>query len=74
MHYILQALDWLEPLTFAVFGDGKPLWTSKPIRSPGDTDRCSVSVAGVSVLRLQVKVPQEPRGAHGAWVEPHLTK
>ncbi len=60
------------PLTFSVFGDGRLLWQSHPVRRQADADRCAVSVKGVDVLTLQVNCPGSPRGAHAVWVEPSV--
>ena len=62
------------PLSFTVFGDGKLLWQSKPVTSQADRQTCSVSVEGVSVLKLQMTGIGDERGTHGVWIEPQLTK
>jgi eukaryotic-like serine/threonine-protein kinase len=60
------------PLTFSVFGDGKLLWRSHPVRRQADADHCMISVKGVDVLTIQVSCPGEPRGAHAVWIEPRV--
>jgi len=62
-----------EPMEFAVYGDGRPLWRSKPVGSPDDEQEATVPVAGVDQLRIEVKF-QTPKGAHAAWIEPRLLK
>jgi hypothetical protein len=52
----------LTPITFVVLGDGKPLWTSKPVKLSREPQGCMVSVAGVDVLELRVACPGEVRG------------
>ncbi len=60
------------PITFAVLGDGKILWTSKPIHIAGESDECTLNVKDVSVLTIEVRCPGPPRAAHAVWVEPRL--
>jgi len=62
------------PMTFAVLGDDRPLWSSRPISEPEDEEPFAVPVAGVAVLKLTVRVPGHHGGAHGVWVEPQLAK
>jgi hypothetical protein len=58
---------------FEVLGDGKLLWSSKPIQIKGDFDECNVSVEGVDVLELRVAVVRGSGwGAHAVWIDPHL--
>lgn len=60
------------PMTFAVFGDGKLLWSSRPVTSQADAQTCRVSVKGVGTLRIQATCAGAPFGAHGVWVEPRV--
>jgi hypothetical protein len=60
------------PLTFQVVGDGKVLWSSKPIQARGDTQDCRVEVGGVQVLELRVVCPGWYGRAHAVWVDPYL--
>jgi hypothetical protein len=62
------------PLTFTVRGDGKVLWTSRPVRTQADAQECSVPVEGVDLLTIEVQCPGPPRGAHAVWVEPHVVR
>jgi hypothetical protein len=63
------------PLTFEVIGDGKVLWTSKPVTSQADTQTCKdISVRGVKMLTLKVSGTGDERGTHGVWIEPALSK
>jgi hypothetical protein len=61
-------------MIFVVIADGKEVWSSGNISSAGQKETCDISVAGVSVLRLEVRTMGPHQGAHGAWVEPRLTK
>jgi hypothetical protein len=63
-----------SPCVFRVFGDGKLLWESKAVSSQADTQRCSVTIDGVDVLRIEVVCAGEPRGAHCVWIEPRVAK
>lgn len=62
------------PLTFVVYGDGKVLWKSRPVQSQDDTQTCTVDVKNVDVLKLEVASEGDVRGAHGAWIDPYVTK
>jgi serine/threonine protein kinase len=62
------------PLTFAVWGDGKTLWKSRPLQQPGETDDCNVDVSGLRRLDLEVDCPGPSSYAHAVWVEPRLLK
>jgi hypothetical protein len=62
------------PLTFAVVGDGRVLWESRPIQTVEDVQDVSVDVAGVRVIELRVKCPGDYTNAHGTWREPHVVR
>ena len=62
------------PITFAVFGDGKPLWSSRPITKTRDVQFCSTSVVGINVLELRAICPGDHVDAHAVWVEPLVTR
>jgi serine/threonine protein kinase len=62
------------PLTFTVYGDGKVLWRSNPVQTRSDGQSCSVSVAGVDVLKLEVNCPGESHGAFAVWLDPSVAK
>lgn len=57
--------------TFRVLGDGKVLWTSKPIGNKIN-DRCDVSVRGVAALELQVLTLKDCSWGWTIWVDPTL--
>jgi eukaryotic-like serine/threonine-protein kinase len=63
-----------SPMSFIIYCDGKEKWRSKPIRGPADPEPCKIDVADVSVLRIELQVDGDARGAHGAWIEPRLLK
>lgn len=54
-----SASDKASPVTFLVYGDGKLLATSTPVKWGAAAQRVSVSVAGVKVIEL---VARSPRG------------
>jgi len=64
-------------LTFAVYGDGQRLWQSLPVLTRNQTQKCQISVKGVSVLELAVTnsagEPRSVMGAHSIWIEPQVT-
>lgn len=57
----------LSKLTMRIVGDGQTLWTSKPIRAPGDAEQFQVGVTGVARLELQVQCPGPDGRAHASW-------
>jgi hypothetical protein len=63
-----------SPVTFAVYGDGRLLWESKPFSSQRDAQPCEVSVQGVDRLKLEVRAAGDAHGAHAVWVEPYLER
>jgi hypothetical protein len=63
-----------SPFTFAVYGDGRLLWKSRPLSRQADQQTCMVSVRGVANLKIEVQSHGEPRGAHAVWIEPFLSK
>jgi len=62
-----------SPLTFAVWGDDKPLWESKPVQKPHIIQECSVNVSAIEVLELRVNCPGGYGGAHAVWLDPCIT-
>jgi hypothetical protein len=59
-------------VVFEVFGDGKRLWSSRPIRLTRRVEECTTDVAGVSVLELRANCTGSHRGVHAVWVEPRV--
>ena len=62
------------PITFSIFGDDNRLWASRPVQSRADAQEFSISVKGVTSLRIQVDITGDPKGAHAVWVEPRLER
>jgi serine/threonine protein kinase len=60
------------PLKFQVLGDGKVLWTSKPIQAARQTEDCIVEVEGIHVLELRVVCPGPHFSAMAVWLDPYL--
>jgi hypothetical protein len=56
---------------FEVVGDGKVLWTSKPVNC-GRPDKCKVDLKGVRVLELRTKCGAAT-GCHAVWLDPVIT-
>jgi hypothetical protein len=63
-----------EPFTCEVYGDGRPLWKSRPMSSQADAQTISIPVQGVDRVKIAVQSSGEPKGAHAVWVEPYLAK
>jgi hypothetical protein len=65
-------------IVFEVYGDGKPLWKSAPVKRPGEFQECRVSVKGVNVLELRAVPPPggilAPDGGHAVWLDPYVTR
>jgi serine/threonine-protein kinase len=64
--------DFNGSLSFRVLGDGKELWKSSPIGTKSDEAEFSVSVAGVTQLRLEVIVTAISRHSDAVWINPRL--
>jgi hypothetical protein len=59
------------PMTFTVIGDGRELWRSRPLQSPGESQACILDVTGVR--QLEVRVYCDGQGAaHAVWVDPYV--
>jgi serine/threonine-protein kinase len=62
-------------ITFTVMGDGKVLWQSKKIGAHDEYPQdCSVSVAGVDVLELQVTCTSSNNGVWPVWLDPRVSQ
>ncbi len=61
-----------SPLTFRVVGDGRELWRSKAINSPGVRLSFLADVSNVSKLELFVDCPGYFHGCYAVWAEPQL--
>src|SRR5439155_17145600 len=61
------------PITFSILGDGRPLWTSRPLQKAGEHQSFNVSVANVTKLQLVARCPVHNIFAHAAWINPNLT-
>jgi hypothetical protein len=59
---------------FRVYGDGKQLWTSRPLRASSEFQECNVRITGVQTLKLEVVCTGQLTGTHAVWVAPMLTK
>lgn len=64
------------PLAFAIYADGKeePVWKSREPLPRNRPEAFDIPVNGVKVLRIEMRSHGDPRGGHGAWVDPVLTK
>jgi len=61
-------------VTFTVLGDGKILWQSKKIGAHDEyPQECSISVAGVDVLELQVTCTSSNNGVWPVWLDPSVS-
>lgn len=58
-----------SPVMFKVVGDGRTLWTSKPVQAGGSREQCELSVAGVTALELIVEVSRSKSAAHTLWLD-----
>lgn len=61
-----------SPISFSVYGDGKLLWRSQPVICQNDSQPCTVSIVGVTELKLETMAAGDVRKAHAVWVEPHV--
>jgi hypothetical protein len=61
------------PLVFKVFGDGKLLWQSPPLRGGGAAANCKVRLKASRTLTLLVECPGNSQRAHAVWCDPRFT-
>jgi hypothetical protein len=60
-----------RPLIFKVLGDGKALWTSKPMTDAGQVQTCEVNVLGVDILELRAETEDRDQ-AQAVWLDPYI--
>lgn len=61
-------------ITFSVVGDGRVLWTSKPVKKGSDAEFATINVKGVQVLDLVCNSARRHVDGHGVWLDPWLSK
>jgi serine/threonine protein kinase len=61
-------------LVFVVSADGKEVWKSPKMTAEQPAEHCDIDVRDAKILTLEVRTSGSDRGAHGAWIEPRLTK
>jgi tRNA A-37 threonylcarbamoyl transferase component Bud32 len=66
--------DVVAAVTFTVYADNEPIWSSRPIKVPRQIQECTRSVKGKQKLRLELTVDGPIRGTHGVWIEPSVEK
>jgi hypothetical protein len=66
--------DSASAMRFAVFGDGKLLWASKPIQKRGEEEECVCDVTGRRQVELRVRCDGSNANAWGAWIDPYLVE
>jgi len=59
---------------FVVIADEKELWRSRTHGAGTPPERCELDVRGVKILTLEVRTFGPHMGAHGAWIDPRLTR
>ncbi|HET6884539.1 MAG TPA: protein kinase [Pirellulales bacterium] len=59
-------------MTFRIVGDGRELWTSRPLKQSGSSDPFDVDLTGVDKLELFVDCPGDAGCCHASWIEPRL--
>ena len=67
------------PLTFAIIGDGRILWQSKPVKKRGDEQKFTLQIGGVDELELAVTCPGTNNSnyqmiTYPVWLDPRLVK
>jgi hypothetical protein len=60
------------PLVFQVWGDGKQLWHSDPVKRFGEPQNCDIELSAISHLELRVECPGDAAFALAVWCEPRL--
>lgn len=59
--------------TFTIFGDGKQLWKSRPLREISASQDFQVDVSGVDLLELRIDCHGSSGKAHAVWYAPHVS-
>jgi NPCBM/NEW2 domain len=63
-----------SPVRFHVWGDGRKLWTSKPVNAPRQKQDWRLDISGIRVLELRATCEGILVGAHAVWIEPRLLR
>lgn len=64
-------------VSFAVIGDGRILWKSRPLQKPGDRQDCPpTDIRNIEVLELWMLYPlgSEGMAVHSLWIDPQVRK
>jgi hypothetical protein len=62
------------PVTFAILGDGKTLWTSRPLQKRGDKQDVRLDVSGVNELELRATVAGSNSHTWAVWLDPAVSR
>lgn len=60
-------------LNFSVFGDGRLIWKSSPVKTKNDAEFVTVNVKGIQTLELRTDSGSS-RNAHAVWFDPYVAK
>ncbi len=60
------------PVTFAIYGDGRLLWKSNPIKGYGQSEPFELSVQDVQILELRTLCPGPNSCTRPVWLEPYV--
>ena len=63
-----------NPLTFRIVGDGKLLWTSRPLQQGGESQPFELDVKGIDRLELFVDCPGYATTAYAVWIDPVVVR
>jgi uncharacterized Zn finger protein (UPF0148 family) len=66
--------DSWEPVTFAVYKDGKEVWRSQPTKKKKTPQEFDLNVTGARVIMLETNAPGSSHDAHCVWLDPVLEK
>lgn len=66
--------DSWDPVTFAIYKDGKEVWRSQPMKSKKRPERFDVDVSGARVIMIETNAPNSAHDAHCVWLDPVLEK
>lgn len=64
----------VTPLSFRVRGDGKLLWTSRPLQQSNEKQDCEIDVSGVDLLELRVFCDGKNNWAQAVWIDPYVLR
>ncbi len=60
--------------TFSIYGDGRKLWSSRPMLLLKTVEEFDINIEGIKKLELRTQADGSANNAHCVWLNPHLSR